>query len=219
MRAQRSARRPKIMTHKRTRTPLVAYKLPLLLVMALAALSGCGRVYDYPYAKEPNPEKQEYVIGVADVLSISVWRNQELNTTIAVRPDGTITMPLIGDVKAGGSTPSQLKSRVAERLTEYIKDGAAVTVSVNSVNSYYVTVSGQVSRPGVLKAKHYLTIGEAVALAGGPTRFASPADTVLLRRGKDGQIRRIPIHYGRLASGAAPEMDLVLFRGDKVFVP
>ncbi len=191
----------------------------LLTSLLLLATVGCGRTYDYPYAKEPNPIKEEYVIGVADVLSISVWRNQELNTTIAVRPDGTITMPLVGDVKADGLTPSELKTKVTKRLAEYIKDGATVTVSVTGVNSYYVTVSGQVSRPGVIGANHYLSVGEAVALAGGPTRFASPQDAVLLRRRKDGTTKRIPINYTAVANGSSPEMDLVLYRGDKVHVP
>lgn len=185
----------------------------------MSALFGCGpRLYDYPYAKEPDPRAAEYVIGVSDELRISVWRNDELSTGVVVRPDGTVTLPLVGDMTAAGLTPTELKESIKKNLTAYVKD-ATVTVSVTGVNSYRVTVSGQVARPGVIESKRYLTVSDAIASAGGPTRFADSESVVVVRRGLDGKTRRIPINYKELAAGRALEQNIVLLRDDQVYVP
>ena len=195
-----------------------AMRLSLLLLLALTACS--GGVPDYPYAKEPDPRGTEYVIGTSDALEISVWKNGELDTKTTVRPDGTITMPLIGDVTAAGLTPTQLKKEITKRLSAYIREeDAIVTVAVSGVNSYYVTVSGNVSGPGRYSAQTYLTVSDAIALAGGPNRFASPEDTIVVRRNPDGSVRRIPVNYELIKEGEGLQMDVVLLRGDQVFVP
>jgi polysaccharide export outer membrane protein len=193
-----------------------------LLAGALSlATVGCpSRPPNYPYEKEPDPRRSEYVVGVADALRVSVWKNPELNTEIAVRPDGTITMPLIGDVKADGLTPSQLKAELKRRLGTYIKeDDAVVTVAVTAVNSYSVTVAGNVQTPGKFNSNSYLTVSEAVALAGGPTRFATPSDTIIVRQGPRGTSRRIPVNYEQILEGQFLQQNLVLHRGDQVFIP
>jgi polysaccharide export outer membrane protein len=160
------------------------------------------------------------VIGVTDVVSIRVWRNNDLNTEATVMPDGSITMPLVGRLVAAGKTASQLQQSVTRALSAYIKDqGSTVTVVVARINSYRVTVSGNVVRPGVLEATRYLTVSDAIALAGGPTRFASPGSTVLIRTDPDGKVRRIPIQYDEIEAGRKPEQDLVLLRGDRIYVP
>lgn len=192
------------------------------LVLCLVTLAlGCGSALpNHDYSKEVDPHNTEYVIGVADVLSIRIWKNPELNTDMAVRPDGTITMPLLGDVKASNLTPSQLRSEVQKKLSAYVKDQAAVvTVAVTAVNSYRVTVAGNVARPGVISSDRYLTVLEAVALAGGPNTFASPEDTILIRKDPGGKVRRIPIRYDLVAEGTHLEMNLVLVRGDQIFIP
>jgi polysaccharide export outer membrane protein len=107
--------------------------IPILFVL-LGACGGTVR-YDYDYAKEPDPRRNEYVIGVADHLAIKVWKNPDLSTDAAVRPDGTITMPLIGDLTADGKTPSRLKEEITKALAKYVRDeGAVVTVAVTGVN-------------------------------------------------------------------------------------
>jgi polysaccharide export outer membrane protein len=160
------------------------------------------------------------VIGVTDGLSIRVWRNPDLSAETTVMPDGTITMPLIGRVQAAGQTSSQVRQAIAQALTAYIKDqGAVVTVSVIRVASYRVAVAGNVNHPGMIESTRYLTVSEAVLLAGGPTRFASPNDAVLVRVGPDGKVRRIPIQYDEVQAGRRPEQDLVLLREDRVYVP
>lgn len=196
------------------------------LVIAMSALSapvvGCGpKVPDYDYSKEPNPRRAEFVIGVSDELLVTVWKKPELTTTTTVRPDGTITLPLIGDVLASGKTPSQLKQEIQKRVAEYIKldTSSTITVAVTGVNSYRFTVSGEVGQPGIHTSKVYVTVAEAIALAGGFTRFASRDEIVLMRRNQAGVVRRIPISYNLIASGEYPEMNLVVLPGDSIFVP
>jgi polysaccharide biosynthesis/export protein len=190
-------------------------------VAGLLALCGCGPALPaYDYSKEPNPRRSEFVIGISDDLMITVWKNQQLTTAATVRPDGTITMPLVGDVTAAGKTPSQLRKEIQTRLAEFIKlEGSEITVAVTGVNSYRFTVSGEVGQPGIYTAKVYVTVAEAIALAGGFTRFADRDDIVLMRRDAQGIIRRIPIVYSMIASGEAPQMNLVILSGDSIFVP
>jgi len=193
--------------------------LAALVLTSLSIACGPG-ISNYPYAKEPDPRSQEYVIGVPDRLQVEGWRNPELSTTVQVRPDGTITLPLVGDVAAADKTPSQLKDTVLQRLKEYVKvDDNQVTVTVAAIESYRVTVTGNVGNPGVQQAPRFLTVGEAIALAGGPNRFATPEETELVRTRSDGTVVRIPIRYDLIMAGRAPEQDLVLLRGDLVFVP
>jgi polysaccharide export outer membrane protein len=194
----------------------------VILAAALASAGvACGpKVYDFPYAQEPDPRNLEYVIGVADELTVSIWRQGDLSSSVVVRPDGTITLTLMGDLKAAGLTPTALKHEVEKKLKAYVTDeGAAVTIIVNAVNSYRVTVSGKVSRPGVITSQEYLTVADAIAAAGGPTRFASAEDVVIIRRDPNGTVRRIPINYEELSAGRMLEQNLVLMRDDQVYVP
>jgi polysaccharide export outer membrane protein len=193
----------------------------LLLAVLLFSLSACtSRPPNHPYEKEHDPRTAEYVIGVADNLRITVWKNPELNSEIAVRPDGTITLTLVGDIKAEGLTPTQLRREIKKRLTTFIKEAdAVVTVAVVAVNSYSVTVAGAVQTPGKFSSPTYLTVSDAIALAGGPTRFSSPDETIILRKDPNGRVRRIPVNYEQIKEGKFLQQNLVLTRGDQVFVP
>ena len=193
--------------------------LPALVLLAAVAVGACGGTDPFPYAKLPDPRRSEYVIGPGDVLAIRVWHDADLAADLAVRPDGTITMALIGDLVASGLTPTQLKEQIKARLTSFVRDDPTVTVAVTNANSYYVVVSGSVTAPGRFEAKSYLTVSEAVALAGGPNRFASPSNTFILRRAADHSTTKIPVDYAALINGLVPEQDVVLLRGDQVVVP
>jgi polysaccharide export outer membrane protein len=187
----------------------------LALVMSTIA-AACGPIA-YDYSKEPDPRKEEFVVGVNDVVKINVWKNPELSGEARVRPDGTITMPLVGDIKAVGRSPSSLRAEISKRLQSFVRDeGAIVSVAVTEVNSYRFTVSGQVERPGIETAKYYVTAAEAVAMAGGLNRFANPHRLLLVRSDIHG-VRRIPLDYDRIASGQHPEENLVLMSGDTLF--
>ncbi|MGZ3441246.1 MAG: polysaccharide biosynthesis/export family protein [Polyangia bacterium] len=187
-----------------------------LCSLALSTLVACGPVA-YDYSKEPDPRKAEFVLGVNDLVHISVWKNPELSVDGRVRPDGTITMPLIGDIRAAGRAPSALKSEITKRLQSFVRDeGAIVSVAVTEVNSYRFTVGGQVERAGMVNAKYYVTVSEAIAMAGGLNRYANPHRLVLVRNDARG-LRRIPIDYERIASGEHPEEDLVVQAGDVLY--
>lgn len=181
---------------------------------------GCATTHGpYNYANEPDPRKNEYVLGPSDILKVTVWHSPDLSTDATVRPDGTISLPLIGDLHAAGRTPGQLRAEIVQRLGTYLKDEAAnVTVAVTGINSYRFVVSGNVERAGVYAANHFVTVSEALALAGGPNRFASPEGTLIIR-GEGAALRRIPIDYIGITSGTRPQEDLPLLPGDRVYVP
>jgi polysaccharide export outer membrane protein len=195
----------------------------LLLVAALVAalVAGCVDLPpDYPYHKEPNPLEREYELGVSDTIEINVWKRGEFGTGGPIRPDGTITMPLVGDLKAAGKTPTQLRDDIRQRLSDYIKlDEVVVTVSVTGINSYFVTVIGSVESPGNFVSKKYLTVTEAVALAGGPNRFTSGSDAYILRIARSGGVRRIPINWAQLKRGVFLQQNIYLMRGDRIVFP
>ena len=193
------------------------YALVLLLVVA------CGpKSYDYPYGKEPDPRNKELILGVGDVVGVNVWENQGVNTEATIRPDGTITMPLVGDVKAAGRTPSELREAIKSQLQNFLKlaAGNEVTVAVRSWKSYRFTLDGEVSKAGVFTSDHYVTVDDAIAMAGGLTRFAKRSDIILFRTDpKSGQIRQVLFDYDLLASGKRIDMNIYVLPGDRIYVP
>ncbi len=180
------------------------------------AVSGCRSMPSYDYKSEPDPRTSEFKVGPLDHLAVVVWQNRELSTEVTVRPDGVVTLPLIGDVRAAGRTPSELQKEVARRYSDYIRnEESGISVAVTQVNSYYFTVSGNVERAGRYTAPSYVTAVEAVAIAGGPNRFAG--DSMYIVRGKP--VRRIPISLAGATSGDHPEQNLVVVGGDVLVVP
>ena len=165
-----------------------------------------------------DPRGGPYLIGVADVIRVTVWRDPSLSTETAVRPDGAITVPLVGEVEAAGRTAVQVKEQLERRLAAFVKD-AVVTVAVVEVNSYRFTVAGSVERPGMFTPRYYVTVSEAIALAGGPNRYASPDETVVIRPRANGSPARIPVSYEKILSGARPDQNIVVLPGDTVLVP
>jgi polysaccharide export outer membrane protein len=188
----------------------------LALVVLLASCATTLPPYDY--AGEPDPRRQEFVIGPADVLRVSVWKNTDLTTNAVVRPDGTVTAPLVGDVPAAGQTPSQVRAEVKRRLGAFLKDQEPqVDVVVYEVNSYHFTVAGMVEHAGLYSTKQFVTVTEALALAGGPTRHASLAEAVLIRPAGGGH-KRIPVNIKAIFEGERPEMNLVVVAGDTLYL-
>jgi polysaccharide export outer membrane protein len=194
------------------------------VVLALAAvflvLGGCASSRGFEYGKEPDPRSQEYVVGPADQLRINVWRDSELSMELRVRPDGTITLPLLGDIKAAGRTPSQIRDEIGVQLATYVKsETAKVTVALVAVNSYRFSVAGNVEHPGLFSSPFFVTVLEAMAMAGGPNRFAAPAHAVIVRTYAQGRTRQIPIDYDTLKNGERPEQNIVVLPGDTIYVP
>ncbi|HMG55291.1 MAG TPA: polysaccharide biosynthesis/export family protein [Kofleriaceae bacterium] len=192
--------------------------------IALMIAAGCGGTLPtYDYAKEPDPRSAELVLGVGDAIAINVWENKDLNTSATIRPDGTITMPLIGDLKAVGETPTTLKTKIKTRLQAFVRlpgGGSEITVAVQSWRSYRFTIQGEVLHAGVFTAEQYVTVADAMALAGGPNKFAKRNEVTLLRRNpKSGEIRKIPLDYDSIASGKRQDMNIYILPGDTIWVP
>jgi len=191
-----------------------------IVVVAAGALSSCAKPAPrYAYRQEPDPRQGEFVLGPSDELRITVWRNPDLSTDATVRPDGTITMPLIGDLPAAGRTTRMLRNEIMQRLKAYVKEGAVVTVALARVRSYCFTVAGRVDRVGLFTESRFVTVAEAIAMAGGPTRFADASHALVIRRDRGGRLRKIPIDYNAIASGTRPEQNVVILPGDTIYVP
>lgn len=191
------------------------------ILILLGLLSACASTRStYNYAAEPDPRKEEYVIGPSDVVRITVWKNTELSGDTTVRPDGTISLPLLGDLRAAGETATKLRAEIINRLATFVKaESAIVTVAIAGINSYRFVVNGNVEHPGVYTSTHFVTVVEGIAMAGGPNRFSSPEAISIIRTGADGKGRRIPIDYPSILTGIHPEQDLPLLRGDTIYVP
>jgi polysaccharide export outer membrane protein len=193
--------------------------LSLTLLVSSLALLGCGpSIYDtYAYGKEYDPRKHEYVIGVTDLVSIQVYKSPDISLMAGmVRPDGVVTIPLVGDVIVAGKTPSVVREELKKRFSEYVKD-ATVNITVAGFNSYRFLVSGFVNKPGSYSQKFFVTISEALAMAGGPNKFAGD-QVVIYRADKDGHVREIPVSYKMIMAGKRPEMDVCIVAGDSVVV-
>lgn len=182
----------------------------------LVACAGHGSDAHYANVRD-DPHPQPYLIGPSDVVRVTVWRNPELSADGAVRPDGTLTLPVMGELRAAGRTALDLQQEVTARAAPLVKD-VAVTVSVVEVNSYRFTVAGNVEHPGLFTSRYYMRISDALALAGGPNRYASTDSVELVRNGPRG-IERLRVDYDKILAGLAPEQDVVLHAGDAVRVP
>jgi polysaccharide biosynthesis/export protein len=146
-----------------------------------------------------------------DVVEVSVWKEPELSRTVPVRPDGKITLPLLGDVQAEGLKPQELEQKVAAGLAPYVRD-PHVTVIVHDVNGAKVFVTGMVTHPGVFPLRNSMNLLQALAMAGGLAEFADRGDIKVLHA--DG--RRVEVDYDSLVSG---ESRVYLGPGDTVVVP
>ncbi len=196
----------------------------VLLFAALFLLAACPpKLPKYDYGAEPDPRNKELVLGVGDTISVNVWENRDLNTEATIRPDGTITMPLVGDLKAAGETPSTLKVQIKKRLGDFLKIVAGtdpVTIAVRQWRSYRFTIQGEVVRQGVFTSDHFVTVADAIAMAGGMSRFAKRGGIRLFRPdAKTKQTKVIPLDYDMLASGKRLDMNIWVLPDDVIYVP
>lgn len=164
----------------------------------------------------PAPVSASYVIGADDALLITVWKDTTLSGPYTVRPDGIISMPLLGDVVAAGQTPGALSKFIAERLTKYIVD-PLVTVSVQSVNSKRIYMVGEVGHVGPMALVAGLTPLQAIASAGGPTTFANVKHIYILRN-ITGKEQKIPFNYKKAVKDGDSQ-GITLMPGDTIVIP
>ncbi len=158
-----------------------------------------------------------YVIGPEDVLDINVWKEPDMTRLVPVRPDGKISLPLINDVQAAGSTPQQLASTVTERLRKFMT-APQVTVIVTAINSQRVFVVGEVLRAGAFPLIPGMTVLQALASAGGFTTFADVKKIHVMRL-VDGKHKELPFNYREVLKGDNPDQNIKLEPGDTVVVP
>src|SRR5262247_2790415 len=138
---------------------------------------------------------QDYIIGSEDSVEVQVWKNPDLSRTVTVRPDGKISLPLIGDVQAAGQSAAQLAEAVTGKLKTYYKDPAQVTIIVTQVNSYAIDVLGEVKSRGTQIVRSGTTFLQALSLSGGFTPFASKNKITLRHRSGDGKETVLLIRY------------------------
>ena len=157
-----------------------------------------------------------YVIGASDVLSVSVWKEPALSGSLLVRPDGMITMPLLGDVQASGLTPLGLGDQIATKLKKYIQD-PKVDVVITAINSKKIFLVGEFAKKGSVEMTPGMTLLQAIAGAGGFSDFANVKKVYILRD-EGGKRVKIPVRYKEALKGNS-EFDLVLKPGDTLVAP
>lgn len=157
-----------------------------------------------------------YRLEPSDSIQINVWKEKDLSGTFPVRPDGMISLVLLGDVRAAGLTPMELAAVLTEKLKKYIQD-PLVTVTVMAANSQKVYVLGEVTKVGAVNMSAQMTPLQAIAAAGGLTPYANEKDVYILR-GPAGHQQKIRFNYKRALKGD-PNSSVVLKAGDTIVVP
>ena len=199
-----------------------------ILILGLTVVAvGCASNYQLDANSEllrtKNASKTAtvYNIGVDDTVRINVWRNPELSVTVPVRPDGKISMPLIGDVNAAGYAPEQVAKNITNQLQNYVRN-PNVTVMVTGLQSHaYLTrirVTGAVRNSNSINYRQGMTVLDAVLAAGGINEFAAPNRTKLYRK-IEGKTRVIDIELGDVLYEGKLGTNLELRPGDIITVP
>ena len=159
----------------------------------------------------------DFVIGPGDVLGVLFWREADLSGDVTVRPDGRITLPVVGEFQAAGQRPDELQKLVLEASSKFITD-ANVTVVVRTINSRKIFITGRVTTPGAHPLVGPLNVLQAIALAGGLTEYAD-AKSIAVLRNEGGQQRTFKFNYRDVVKGRRLEQNIELRPGDTIVVP
>jgi polysaccharide export outer membrane protein len=157
-----------------------------------------------------------YVIGPTDTLTVTVWKEPTLTGNLLVRPDGMISMPLLGDVPASGLTPLQLAGSIQAKLKRFIQD-PNVSVVLTQIHSKTIYLLGEVGKKGPVEMTPGMTLLEAISSAGGLTDFAN-AKKIYILRNDSGTHQKIPVHYKQALKGDSA-CNVLLKSGDTIVVP
>jgi len=195
----------------------------LLLVLVLAACSSTSKDFNYDSAANSKPQLlvEQYFIGVDDVVQVNVWKNPDLSITVPVRPDGKISVPLIGEVIAGGKAPVDVANDITRKLSKYIKDPHVAVILVNLQSHEFlsrVRVTGAVRNPLSLKYRQGMTVLDVVLEAGGLNEFASANSAKLFRR-NNGQVLTIKIDIGDILNEGNMTTNIAMKPGDIISIP
>lgn len=191
-----------------------ALALPATLVL-LAGVAALSVLAPRPApAATPNAP---YAIQPGDVLTVSVWKERELQAEVLVRPDGGLSFPLAGDIQASGRSVEEVRALIEKGLKRYIPD-PAVSVAVKQIGGNFIYVIGKVNRPGQFAFSKPLDVMQALALAGGATPYAALNDIRILQRDASG-LKSVPFHYNDVEKGRELGQNILLGSGDTVVVP
>lgn len=163
------------------------------------------------------PGEDDYLIGIGDVLDISVWKDEALTRSCVVRPDGAISFPLIGDIQAAGMTTYQLKADIEKKIERYVP-GATLSLDVKQVNSMMIYVIGKVNAPGRFVVVSNVNVLQALATAGGLNIYAKRNWIKVFRQEKN-KTTIFRFKYDEVVDGNHLEQNIMLKRGDVVVIP
>jgi len=221
------------MSLQRSRVEIPTKRL-LYFVLLFAVLTGLAQAQDTSSSSQPpapkpapvdNPSPaptsvpaDSYIIGAEDVLSIYVWKEPDMSKTIPVRPDGMISLPLVGEIKAAGHTPVQLQDVLATAMKKYVSD-PQVTVVVEKISSLSFNIVGEIARPGYYPLTRRMTVLDAIAMAGGFKDFAKTKKVYVLRISANGTQQRLPFNYKDVIAGKNEQQNIELLPRDTIVVP
>ena len=207
--------------------PTVRLFVAIIIVMALSGLvMAQDSTTTPPATAKPEPPSQAdtgvradaYVIGAEDVLTVYVWKEPEMSKSVPVRPDGMISLPLIGEIKAAGYTPVQLQGMLADSMKKVITD-PQVTVVVEKIGSLSFNIVGEVNHPGYFPLTRRMTVLDAIAMASGFKDFAKTKKIYVLRTSANGTEQRLPFNYKEVIKGKNPQQNIELQPRDTIVVP
>jgi polysaccharide export outer membrane protein len=184
---------------------------------AQAQPSGANGATPAPIAAAAPSLPADYVIGPEDVLGVVFWRDQDMTGDVTVRPDGMVTLPLLGDVAAAGLTPDVLREQIQKAASKYVQD-PSVTIVVRQINSRKVFITGEVKTPGAFPLTGPRTVMQVIALAGGLNEWAD-AKNITIARTENGRQVSFRFNYKDVAQGKKLEQNILLKPGDTVIVP
>jgi polysaccharide export outer membrane protein len=193
----------------------------VILALLLAVASVGAPASDKGKPKDPDPsatQPHDYVIGLDDLLVINVWKEPEISRSVPVRPDGKISLPLIGDLRASGRTVVQLQDDIKQQLLTYVSN-PTVTVIVQEAKSQKFNILGEVEHPGCYVLSRSLTVLDAIAIAGGFRDFAKTGKIYVLRINADGSHTRLAFNYKEVIKGRNLSQNVDLEARDTVVVP
>jgi polysaccharide export outer membrane protein len=191
------------------------------LLLLLSFCISCSAAENVPPPISPLPV-DTYHIGVDDLVQVSVWHNPDLSVTVPVRPDGKISVPLIGDVAAGGHTPMEVAADIKEKLTTYVRDPqVAVILTELRSNEYLarVRVTGAVRQPVSIPYRQGMSVLDAVLAAGGTTEFAAADRTELFRKQPEGGAKQFDVRLEKIMKKGELTTNFALQPGDIITVP
>lgn len=200
------------------------FVISLIVLASFISISGCSNNEATPvseYVAPPAGLVPTYHIGVDDVISVNVWRNPDLNISVPVRPDGKVSVPLVGDVHAGGKTAEKVASSIKKELEKFIRDPQVTVIITNLRSHEFLTrlrVTGAVRRPVSINFRQGMTVLDAVLSAGGVNDFAAGNRTKLYRK-ENNKTVVISIYLDDILYEGSLESNILLKSGDIITVP